>query len=77
MTPNAIKKQIAGRVLREFIDKHFASYKDFAETIGTKTPTLQGWMSGRTATPVWVIEKLGELFPDDIQTFRKILPDLF
>ena len=77
MTPNAIKKQIAGRVLREFIDKHFSSYKDFSDTIGVNNSALANWMSGRTTTPLCVIEKLGELFPDDIPTFKKILPDLF
>ena len=77
MTPAQIKRQIAGRVLRTFVDKHFESYKDFAQTIGARGPSVSNWMNGRTSVPVKYIEKMGELFPDDIPTFKKILPDLF
>jgi plasmid maintenance system antidote protein VapI len=77
MTPDEVKKHRAGNALRVFVDKHFATYKDFAETVGERGGTVSSWMTGKRKIPARLIQKLGELFPDDIKTFKKIMPDLF
>lgn len=77
MTPDQIKKQIAGRLLRKIIDKHFSSYADFAETMGAGRPCVSNWMSGRVSIPDRVILKFGELFPDELTILKKIKPEMF
>lgn len=77
MTPDQVKKRIAGNLLRVFVDKHFSSYKDFSKTVGEHNGTVSSYMTGRRKIPARLIQKLGELFPDDIKTFKKIKPEMF
>jgi|GEM_PF-5980106 DNA-binding transcriptional regulator YiaG len=77
MTPNQIKRQIAGRLFRKVIDKHFSSYSDFAETVGTGRSSVSNWMSGRVSIPMRIIVKLGEMFPDELPVLKKIKPEMF
>jgi len=77
MTPDQIKRQIAGRLLRKLIDKHFSSYSDFADIMGTRRPCVSNWMSGRTSVPLEIISKFGALFPEEISILKKIKPEMF
>ena len=77
MDDNMTKRRIAGRLLRRFIDENFESHKDFAFTFGAPQTSVSNWINGRANIPTYIIERLGERFPDELKLFKKLKPELF
>lgn len=77
MTKEEYRKKQLSKLLRNFIDERFASYKDFSLCMGITQACASNWICGRRSVPGWVIVKLGEMFPDEISILKKIKPELF